>query len=54
MSGPDFGGADYGAGGYQEDKRFSKSDFGHAMDMDSDEEMTDDDINSENLSGSMG
>jgi hypothetical protein len=53
---PDFGkSADYGgSGGYTEDHRFSKSDFGaHAMDEDSDEAQTEDDILSDNLSGSM-
>lgn len=56
LAGPDFGrAADYGGGaGYTQSHRFSKADFGRAMDEDSDELATEDDINSENLSGGMG
>jgi len=56
LSGPDFGRAsDYGGGGgYTEGHRFSKADFGRAMDEDSDELSTDDDIMSDNMSGGLG
>lgn len=56
LSGPDFGrAADYGGGaGYTEGHRFSKADFGRAMDEDSDEIATDDDIMSDNMSGGLG
>jgi len=52
----DFGSVDYGGGdGYTEARNRSSADFGrYAMDNDSDEEFSEDDIMSENLSGGLG
>lgn len=56
LAGPDFGRtSDYGGGaGYTEGHRFSSADFGRAMDEESDELTTEDDMSSDNLSGVMG
>jgi len=56
LAGPDFGrSSDYGgSGGYTQDKRFSSADFGHASDEDIDEDTTEDDMMSDNLSGGLG
>lgn len=52
LAGPDFGGADYGAGGYQEDHRFSSADFGGmSMDASADDMVTEDDILEDGMGG---
>lgn len=51
LSGPDFGSVDYGGnGGYEEDHKFSRADFGgFSMDADADADYGDDDITGDSL-----
>lgn len=52
LAGPDFGHVDYGRGGYQEDHRFSSSDFGGmSMDASGDDMLTEDDILDDSMGG---